>query len=194
MLQNANHHQSILAGQNFTVNILCRESRRVATMFFLTSWCIAMEHRTGRFWAEPLMHIHWLLEVWSWDSLLVRVPDSWSKGCKFESWLERQENFLIQSQLCVLTLIRCLFHPHVSTVACKRPGSFCQKCRWQVTPKHTYTLDPSMLEWADYAAIQAECGNLAGNELTRNSSGNTQSQSSQLAEPLWTDPGQKELN
>ena len=48
-----------------------------------------------------------------------------------------------------------------------------------------------MLEWADYAAIQAECGNLAGNELTRNSSGNTQSQSSQLTEPLWTDPGLK---
>ena len=30
-----------------------------------------------------------------------------------------------------------------------------------------------------------------GNELTRNSSGNTWSQSSQLAEPLWTDPGLK---
>ena len=28
-------------------------------------------------------------------------------------------------------------------------------------------------------------------ELTRNSSGKTQSQSSQLAEPLWTDPGLK---
>ena len=27
------------------------------------------------------------------------------------------------------------------------------------------------------------------NELTRNSSGNTWPQSSQLAEPLWTDPG-----
>ena len=46
-------------------------------------------------------------------------------------------------------------------------------------------------EWADYAAVQAECGNLSGNELTRDSSGNTWSQSSQLAEPLWTDPGLK---
>ena len=36
-----------------------------------------------------------------------------------------------------------------------------------------------------------QCGNLSGNELTRNSSGNTRSQSSQLAEPLWTDPGLK---
>ena len=60
-----------------------------------------------------------------------------------------------------------------------------------MTPKHTYILDPSKSEWADYAAVQAECGNLSGNELTQNSSGNTQSQSSQLAEPLWTDPGLK---
>ena len=34
-------------------------------------------------------------------------------------------------------------------------------------------------------------GTLSGNELTRNSSGNTRSQSSQLAEPLWTNPGVK---
>ena len=34
-------------------------------------------------------------------------------------------------------------------------------------------------------------GTYQENELTRNSSGNTPSQSSQLAEPLWTDPGLK---
>ena len=49
----------------------------------------------------------------------------------------------------------------------------------------------SKLEWADYASVQAQCGNLSGNELTRNSSGNTPSQLSLLAEPLWTDPGLK---
>ena len=32
---------------------------------------------------------------------------------------------------------------------------------------------------------------LSGKELTRNSPGNTRPQSSQLAEPLWTDPGLK---
>ena len=71
----------------------------------------------------------------------------------------------------------------------KRPRSFCQKCRWQSTPKHACTLDPTKSEWADYTAVQAQCGNLSLHELTRNSSGNTQSQSPQLAEPLWTDPG-----
>ena len=41
----------------------------------------------------------------SGDSSVVRVPDSWLKGCGFESLQERRENFLLQGQLCVLTLI-----------------------------------------------------------------------------------------
>ena len=126
---------------------------------------------------------------------MVRAPDSWSKGCEFESQQERRENFLLQNQLRVLTLIRCPFHLRVTAVARKGPRSFCQKCRWQGTPKHAHTFDPTKSEWADDAAVQAECGNLSGNlsgnELTRNSSGNTRSQPSQLAEPLWTDFGLK---
>ena len=39
--------------------------------------------------------------------------------------------------------------------------------------------------------LSRQSGNLSGNELTRNSSGNTRPQSSQFAEPLWTDPGFK---
>ena len=89
------------------------------------------------------------------------------------------------------TLIWRPFHPRVTAVASKRPRSFCQKYGWQVTPKHAYTLDPSKSEWADYATVQAECGNLSGNELTRNWSGNSWLQSSQLAEPLWAYPGLK---
>ena len=77
----------------------------------------------------------------------------------------------------------------VTAVARKRPRSFYQKCRWQVKPKHAYTLDLTKSEWADYAAIQAECGKLSGNEFTHNSPRNTWSRSSQLAEPLWGDPG-----
>ena len=33
-----------------------------------------------------------------------------------------------------------LFHPCVTAVACKRSRSFCQKCRWLGTAKHTCTL------------------------------------------------------
>ena len=89
------------------------------------------------------------------DNLLVRAPDSWSKDCEFKSRQERRENFLLQSQLCVLTLLRCPFRPRVNAVARKRPRSFCQKCRWQVIPKHACTFDPTKSEWADIAAVQA---------------------------------------
>ena len=37
-------------------------------------------------------------------------------------------------------LLQYLFHPCVTTVACKRSQSFCRKCRRQVTVKHTCTL------------------------------------------------------
>ena len=97
----------------------------------------------------------------SWDSSLIRALDSWSKSCEFKSRQEQWENFLLQSQLCVLALIRCPFHPHVTAVARERPRSFCQKCRWQVTHEHAYTLDPWKSEWADYAAVQAKCENLS---------------------------------
>ena len=41
--------------------------------------------------------------------------------------------------LCWL-LFRYPFHPPVTAVARKKSRSFCQKCRWQVTAKHAYTL------------------------------------------------------
>ena len=62
----------------------------------------------------------------SWDSLLVWAWDSRSKGCEFESRQGWWKNFLLHSQLCVLTLILCPFHPCVTAVACKRPRSFCK--------------------------------------------------------------------
>ena len=68
----------------------------------------------------------------------------------------------------------------VTAVARKRPGSFSQKCRWQVTHKHAHTLDQTKSKWA-----------VTGNKLTRNLSGNIRPQSSQFAKPLWTDPGIK---
>ena len=90
-------------------------------------------------------------------------------------------------KLCVLTLIRCPFHPRVTAVARKRPRSLRQKCKWQVTPKHAYTLDPTKSEWTDYAAIQALFGNLSANEPTRNLSGNTRSVFSARWE-MWSNP------
>ena len=107
---------------------------------------------------------------------------------------------LYNTDTCVLTLIQCLFHPSITAVAHKRPQSFCQKCRWQDTLKHTYILDPMKSEWADqawvswpgrYPGIVWEPITVSGNKVTGNSSGNIQPELSWFAEPLWTDPGLK---
>ena len=111
--------------------------------------------------------------------------------CEFESRQEQRENLLLRVNFVCCLLFGVRSTPRVTTVAHKRPGSFCQKCKWQITPKHTYTLDRTKSKWADHAAVQAWCGNLSGNELTRNSSGNTRLQSSQLTQPMWTDPSLK---
>ena len=50
-----------------------------------------------------------------------------------------QENFLLQGQLSVLTLISVSV-PRVTSVARKRSRPFCQKRKWQVTAKHAYVL------------------------------------------------------
>ena len=90
----------------------------------------------------------------------------------------------------MLTLIRCPFHPPVTTVARKRPRSLCQKCRWQVGPNHAYTHAQQSRSGLTMPLFR-QSGNTSGNGLTRNSSGNTRSQPSKLAEPMWTDPGLK---
>ena len=72
---------------------------------------------------------HWL-ERQTRDWMVVGLNPSRSGGRIFSS----RVNFL-----CWL-LFWYPFHPHVTTVACKRSLSFCQKCSWQVTAKHAYTL------------------------------------------------------
>ena len=92
---------------------------------------------------------------------LSRAPDPWSKGCEFESRQKRRDNVLPQSELSVLILIRCPLHTRVASVARKRPRSFLQKCRRQVTPEYAYTLDSTKSERADYV-VQAFWRNLSG--------------------------------
>ena len=75
------------------------------------------------------------------DSSEVRAWDSWSKGLGFEFEYQQKwwDNFLLQGKLSVL-IFQYPFHPHGTTVACKRSWSFCQKCRQQVTAKHACIL------------------------------------------------------
>ena len=92
--------------------------------------------------------------LFSFDDLKSVIPKS--KGARIACWLEHwtcdrkvansnpgrsgRRIFFLFSQLCVLTFTWCPFHPRVNTVASKRPRSFCQKRRWQVTPKHACAL------------------------------------------------------
>ena len=93
----------------------------------------------------------------------------------------------------MLTLIWCPFHPRVTAVGRKRPRSFRQKCRWQVTPKHAHTLTQRRPTGLTMPLSRHSVGTYPENDLTRNLS-SIRPQSSQLAEPLWTDPGIKEWN
>ena len=71
-----------------------------------------------------------LLEHWTCDWKV-----TWSNSCRSG----RIISFSWVNFLCWL-LFWYLFHPCITAVAHKRPRSFCLKCRWQVTAKHTHTL------------------------------------------------------
>ena len=96
-----------------------------------------------------------------------------------------------ESTFCADSYLVSVPHPVLPQWHVKDLGHSAKSAGGRLHLKHANTLEPTKSEWADYAAAQAECGNLSGNELTRNSSGNTRSQSSQLAEPPWTDLGVK---
>ena len=54
--------------------------------------------------------------------------------------------FTVYGDSHLVSILHC-----ITAVAHKRHRSFHQKWRWQVTPEHAYTLDPTNSEWADYA-------------------------------------------
>ena len=100
--------------------------RLVFTMDCLTArWTLTITHRC--------MILHGIAQ---W--LKRRIHDCKVAGSN-PCWSGRKIFFSRVDFLCWL-LFRYPFHPCVTAVARKRSRSFCQKCRWQVTAKHTYTL------------------------------------------------------
>ena len=97
---------------------------------------------------------------------------------RFNTWQDWHENFPLKSEF-----IRCPFNPHVTAVAHKRPWSYCNKCRWRVN----LNTDPRKQEWADC------CPGRVWEPIRKTSSHANHKgllgQWSQIAEPLWTDPG-----
>ena len=82
---------------------------------------------SGRLILNPQSPCRWAVDRGSRDGLLIRVPDSWSKGCEFESRQGRRENFLLQSYLFCADSYSVSVSPRVTAVAHKRPRPFCQK-------------------------------------------------------------------
>ena len=70
---------------------------------------------------------------------LERRTRDWKVAGSNPCWNGGRIFFSMVDFLCWL-LFRYPFHPRVTTVARKKSRSFCQKCRCQVTAKHTYTL------------------------------------------------------
>ena len=70
---------------------------------------------------------------------LERRTRDWKVAGSNPCWSGGRIFFSRVNFLCWL-LFRYPFHPRVTAVARKRSRSFCQKCRWQVTAKHAYTL------------------------------------------------------
>ena len=114
---------------------------------------------TGTFSLVLMALVHWRqLEIYlRWRGLL--RSQQWQGGDQWAGiaqWLERRtrdrkvpgsspgrsggRSFFSRVNFLCWLLFRYPFHPRVPAVARKRPRSFCQKCRWQVTAKYTYTL------------------------------------------------------
>ena len=70
---------------------------------------------------------------------LERRTRDWKVAGSNPCWSGGRIFFSRVDYLCWL-FFRYPFHPRVTAVANKRSRSYCQKCRWQATAKHTYTL------------------------------------------------------
>ena len=100
-------------------------------------------------------HIHEIIRVVALYTSL-RFVEGVYLGAGIAQWLERRTRdwkvagsnpcwsggriFFSRVDFLCWLLFRYPFHPRVTAVARKRSRSFCQRCRWQVTAKHAYTL------------------------------------------------------
>ena len=123
---------------------------------------------------------------------MAREPVSRSKGCEFESRQERRENFLLQSRLCVLTLLLGVRStPVLPQWHVKDPGHSAKSAGGRLHLKTHTPLTQRSRSGLTMLLSRHRVGTSLEAHSHANSSGNTRSQSSQLAEPLWTDPGLK---
>ena len=131
-----------------TYTICCLEHRAVGGKSGRPVMCLEWQwHQTS--WFKPgsdrrykcsILHPAW---VWGGGAGIAQWLEHWTRDWKVAGsnpcWNGGRIFFSRVDFLCWL-LFRYPFHPRVTTVARKKSRSFCQKCRWQVTAKHAYTL------------------------------------------------------
>ena len=97
---------------------------------------VCVRSRTRLIYTHVFSVITWGAGIAQW---LERRTRDWKVAGSNPCWNGGRIFFSRVDFLCWL-LFRYPFHPRVTTVARKKSRSFCQKCRWQVTAKHAYTL------------------------------------------------------
>ena len=113
----------------------CRDGQ--PTLQFPALACYHGDHPAAYIYiSRPKQEIHEGAGIAQW--LEHRTRD-WKVAGSNPCWNGGRIFFSRVDFLCRL-LFRYPFHPRVTTVARKKSRSFCQKCRWQVTAKHAYTL------------------------------------------------------
>ena len=119
-----------------------------------------------------------------------RVMDLWLKCLRFNTWQEWQEILFSRVTFLCWPLFSVHSTPLIPQWHIKDPSHSAKSAggRLQIIT-HTFLTQQS---WSGLTALfRRNFWTSQGNELTCNLSGNTHPQLSQLAEPLWTDPGQK---
>ena len=102
------------------------------------------------------LRLKWHKRLWTSGKIKGTQWHQYSKGAGTAQWLEHRTRdwkvagsnpcwnggriFFSRVDFLCWLLFRYPFHPRVTTVARKKSRSFCQKCRWQVTAEHAYTL------------------------------------------------------
>ena len=106
--------------------------------------------------SSKLRNLKFAVSFTQWKRICRRILPIGGEGAGIAQWLEHRTRdwkvagsnpcwnggriFFSRVDFLCWLLFRYPFHPRVTTVARKKSRSFCQKCRWQVTAKHAYTL------------------------------------------------------
>ena len=120
-------------------------------------WMVTLLHKKTLVQCKSKLSFLFLFKVSSMDTAWesAHKVDSGEKNFCHSCWYSNSQPFDHESGTLTNKLSRLPVHPHVTAVARKRPRLFCQKCRWQATPRYAYTLDSTEAWVGVYVTIQA---------------------------------------